>query len=118
MGTVYLVGAGPGDPKLITRRGAELLRRADVVLHDALVGPEVLALVNPAAELIDVGRRSRETRWLDQDRINRLLVELAAQHEVVVRLKGGDPLVFGRGGEEALVLAESGVPFEIVPGIT
>ena len=118
MGTVYLVGAGPGDPKLITRRGAELLRRADVVLHDALVGPEVMALVRPAAELIDVGRRSRETRWLDQDRINHMLVELAAEHEVVVRLKGGDPLVFGRGGEEALVLAEAGVPFEIIPGIT
>src|SRR5688572_7858396 len=118
MGTVYLVGAGPGDPKLITRRGAELLRRADVVLHDALVGPEVLTLARPEAELIDVGRRAGETRWLNQDRINRLLVELAAEHEVVVRLKGGDPLVFGRGAEEALVLADARVPFEIIPGIT
>src|SRR5688572_9260893 len=118
MGTVYLVGAGPGDPKLITRRGAELLRRADVVLHDALVGPEVLTLARPEAELIDVGRRAGETRWLNQDRINRLLVELAAKHDVVVRLKGGDPLVFGRGAEEALVLADARVPFEIIPGIT
>src|SRR5690606_15207182 len=118
MGTIYLVGAGPGDPRLVTRRGAELLRRADVVLHDALVGPEVLALASPHAELNDVGRRAGETRWLTQDRINRMLVELAARHAVVVRLKGGDPLVFGRGAEEALVLADAGVPFEIVPGVT
>lgn len=118
MGTVYLVGAGPGDPKLITCRGWELLHRADVVLHDALVGPELLAMVSPRAEVIDVGRRAGETRWLTQERINRMLVELADQHSVVVRLKGGDPLVFGRGAEEALVLAEAGVPFEIVPGVT
>ena len=118
MGTAYLVGAGPGDPKLITRRGAELLRRADVVLHDALVGHGVLELANPAAEMIDVGRRSGEARLLDQGRINRLLVALTRRHAVVVRLKGGDPLVFGRGGEEALALALAGVPFEIVPGVT
>ena len=118
MGTVYLVGAGPGDPKLITRRGAELLRRADVVLHDALVGHGLLELANPAAEMIDVGRRGSESRWLTQERINRLLVRLTRKHAVVVRLKGGDPLVFGRGGEEALSLAHAGVPFEIVPGVT
>lgn len=118
MGTVYLVGAGPGDSKLITRRGAELLRRAEVVLHDALVGQEVLALSRPEAELIDVGRRAGEMRWLTQERINRLLIGLAADHEVVVRLKGGDPLVFGRGGEEALALADANIPFEIVPGVT
>jgi uroporphyrinogen III methyltransferase/synthase len=117
MGTAYLVGAGPGDPKLLTRRGAELLRRADVVLHDALVDPGLLALA-PRAEIIDVGRRAGESRWLTQERINRLLIELTRRHGVVVRLKGGDPLVFGRGGEEALALAQAGVLFEIVPGVT
>lgn len=117
MGTAYLVGAGPGDPGLITRRGAELLRRADVVLHDALVEPALLALA-PTAEIIDVGRRAGEVRWLTQDRINRLLIELSRRHRTVVRLKGGDPLVFGRGGEEALALAQAGIPFEIVPGVT
>ena len=117
MGTAYLVGAGPGDPKLITRRGAELLRCADVVLHDALVDHALLTLA-PTAEIIYVGRRAGETRLLTQERINRLLVELTGTHAVVVRLKGGDPLVFGRGGEEALALARAGVPFEIVPGVT
>jgi uroporphyrinogen III methyltransferase/synthase len=117
MGTAYLVGAGPGDPKLLTRRGAELLGRADVVLHDALVDPALLALARHA-EIIDVGRRAGESRWLTQERINRLLIELTHRHDVVVRLKGGDPLVFGRGGEEALALAQAGVPFEIVPGVT
>ena len=118
MGTAYLVGAGPGDPKLITRRGAELLRRADVVLHDALVSHSILEMANPAAEIIDVGRRAGESRWLTQERINRLLVDLARKHAIVVRLKGGDPFVFGRGGEEALALVQAGVPFEIVPGVT
>jgi len=118
MGTAYLVGAGPGDPKLITRRGAELLRQADVVLHDALVGHGLLDLVNPAAEMIDVGRRAGEMGQYDQGRINRLLISLTRRHATVVRLKGGDPLVFGRGGEEALALAFAGVPFEIVPGVT
>lgn len=117
MGTAYLVGAGPGDPKLLTRRGAELLARADVVLHDALIDPGILGLAR-RAEIIDVGRRAGESRWLTQERINRLLVELARRHAVVVRLKGGDPLVFGRGGEEALALARAGIPFEIVPGVT
>ena len=118
MGTAYLVGAGPGDPKLITRRGAELLRRAEVVLHDALVDHGLLELANPAAEMIDVGRRAGEARRINQGRINRLLVTLTRRHAIVVRLKGGDPLVFGRGGEEALALALAGVPFEIVPGVT
>jgi uroporphyrinogen III methyltransferase/synthase len=117
MGTAYLVGAGPGDPKLLTRRGAELLARADVVLHDALIDPGILGLAR-RAEIIDVGRRAGESRWLTQERINRLLVELARRHSLVVRLKGGDPLVFGRGGEEALALARAGIPFEIVPGVT
>ena len=118
MGTAYLVGAGPGDPKLITRRGAELLRRADVVLHDALVDYGLLELANPSAEMIDVGRRAGEARLFNQGRINRLLIDLTRRHAIVVRLKGGDPLVFGRGGEEALALALAGVPFEIVPGVT
>ena len=118
MGIAYLVGAGPGDAQLITRRGSELLGRADVVLHDALVSPDVLALASPEAELIDVGRRSGESRWLTQERINRMLVELVHRHDVVVRLKGGDPFVFGRGAEEALALAQAGVRFEIVPGVT
>ena len=87
MGIAYLVGAGPGDPKLITRRGAELLRRADVVLHDALVGHGVLELVNPGAEMIDVGRRAGEARLLNQGRINRLLIALTRRHSIVVRLK-------------------------------
>ena len=118
MGTAYLVGAGPGDPKLITRKGAELLRRADVVLHDALVDHGLLELANPAAEMIDVGRRAGEARQFSQSQINRLLITLTRRHAVVVRLKGGDPLIFGRGGEEALALALAGVPFEIVPGVT
>lgn len=116
-GKVYLVGAGPGDPGLLTRKGARLLRRADVVIHDALVGEAVLDLIGPEARRIDVGKRygGRGTR---QRRINELLVECARESRVVVRLKGGDPFVFGRGGEEALALAAAGVRFEVVPGVT
>ncbi|HEX6199099.1 MAG TPA: uroporphyrinogen-III C-methyltransferase [Thermoanaerobaculia bacterium] len=118
MGTVYLVGAGPGDPGLITRRGEALLRRAGAVLHDALVDPRLLAWPPPGAEILDVGRRAGGRRALDQASIVAALIERARRHEVVVRLKGGDPFVFGRGGEEALGLASAGVPFEVVPGVT
>lgn len=118
MGTVYLVGAGPGDPNLVTRRGEALLRRADVVLHDALIDPRILTWAPARAEIVDVGHRAGESRRLDQEGINRLMIDRARVHPVVVRLKGGDPFVFGRGGEEALALAEASVPFEVVPGVT
>jgi uroporphyrinogen III methyltransferase/synthase len=115
-GKVYIVGAGPGDPGLITRRGAELLGRADVVAYDRLVNAELLKLA-PQAELVDVGKRPGQSAE-GQARINEVLIDEARKGHVVVRLKGGDPFVFGRGGEEAELLAEAGIPFEIVPGVT
>ena len=116
-GTVYLVGAGPGDPELLTVRGHNLLRAADVVVHDALVNRALLELAPPEAPRYDVGRRAGE-KLLPLEEVSRMLVELARHHRTVVRLKGGDPFVFGRGGEEALALRAAGVPFEVVPGIT
>lgn len=114
---VYLVGAGPGDPGLLTLRAARLLRRADVLLHDALVDPRVLELASDSAERIDVGKRCGAHRS-SQEQIHELLISAARRARVVVRLKGGDPLIFGRGGEEAHALRAAGVRFRIVPGIT
>ena len=115
--TVYLVGAGPGDPGLLTVRGAELLARADVVVHDRLASAALLDLAPPDAERIDVGKAPGRVAMVQGD-IDRLLVERGATGATVVRLKGGDPFVFGRGGEEAEALRAAGVPFEVVPGVT
>jgi uroporphyrin-III C-methyltransferase len=116
-GKVYLVGGGPGDPELLTLKAARILARAEIVLHDALVSREVLALVAAGAELIDVGKRCGR-KLLTQEEINALMVSYAQSHQVVVRLKGGDPLLFGRAGEEIAALRQAGVACEIVPGIT
>ena len=116
-GIVFLVGAGPGDPELLTLKAARLLREAEVVVHDRLVGPGILALANPAAELIYVGKE-RSRHFMRQTEINALLVRRGQRGQRVVRLKGGDPLIFGRGGEEIEALREAAVRFEIVPGVT
>lgn len=114
--TVYLVGAGPGDPGLLTVRGAELLARADVVVHDRLIAHELLDNVRPGAVLIDAGKVPGAPSR--QSEINAVLVEHGRAGRLVVRLKGGDPFVFGRGGEEAEALQEAGVRYEIVPGVS
>jgi len=116
-GSVWLVGAGPGDPGLLTLHALHALEQADVVLHDALVPEAILALVNPRARLEPVGKRAGQPS-AKQLRINQRLVEHATAGRRVARLKNGDPFVFGRGGEEALALAAASIPFRIVPGIT
>ena len=116
-GKVYLVGAGPGDPGLMTIKGKTLLEHADVVIYDALVSPPILEMINPQAERIDAGkRRGRHSKL--QDETNQLLIEKAQSHAVVVRLKGGDPFVFGRGGEEMEALIKAGIAVEVIPGVT
>jgi uroporphyrin-III C-methyltransferase len=116
-GKVYLVGAGPGDPELLTLKALRLLRTADVVLHDDLVTPEILNLISPAAEVKNVGKRCG-SKIIRQEEINFLMVTYAAAGRNVVRLKSGDPLIFGRAGEEIDALRHSNVDYEIVPGVT
>jgi len=114
---VYLVGAGPGDPELLTVKAARLLEAADIVLHDSLVSAEILALISQRAEIIDVGKRAGQ-KLLTQDEINALLVSYAETKTTVVRLKGGDPSMFGRAGEELEALRRAKIPYEVVPGIS
>jgi uroporphyrinogen III methyltransferase / synthase len=116
-GKVYLVGAGPGDPGLITVKGKECIQKADILIYDYLASPTLLRYANKKAEMIYVGKKGGD-HTLSQDGINNLIVEKAKTGAIVTRLKGGDPFIFGRGGEEAEVLIEAGIPFEVVPGVT
>lgn len=116
-GRVYIVGAGPGDPELITLKGVSALAKADVVLYDRLINPTLLQHA-PNAEHVYVGKRSRRTPFNEQERIESLMVSYARMHKTVVRLKGGDPFVFGRGGEEALALLAENIPFQVIPGVS
>jgi uroporphyrin-III C-methyltransferase len=117
LGFVHLVGAGPGDPGLLTLRAAELIGRAQVIVHDRLIHPDVLRLTRGPTRIVDVGKEGGGAHT-EQESINRLLIRHARQGREVVRLKGGDPFVFGRGGEEALALAAAGIPFDVVPGVS
>jgi uroporphyrin-III C-methyltransferase len=117
MGKVYLVGAGPGDPDLITVKGLRCIREADVILYDRLVNKELLEYAKPDVELINCGKLP-DYHLLQQETINRFLVKYARKGKIVTRLKGGDPFVFGRGAEEAEECQKAGIPYEIVPGVT
>jgi uroporphyrin-III C-methyltransferase len=117
LGKVYLLGAGPGDPGLMTLKGKGLLECADVVIYDALVSPAILDMINPQAEKINAGKRMGRHSLL-QEQTTQLLIEKAQAHAMVVRLKGGDPFIFGRGGEEMAELVQAGISVEVVPGIT
>ncbi len=117
IGKVYLVGAGPGNPELLTLKAVRLLQEAEVVIYDRLIGKEILEFADSNAELIFVGKASGH-HTLPQPKINTLLIQKAKENKRVVRLKGGDPFIFGRGGEEALACQEEGIPFEVVPGVT
>lgn len=117
MNKVYLIGAGPGDPDLLTVKAVRILQQAEVVLHDALVSPAILALLSSTANIIDIGKR-RGHKLLTQDEINALLVHYGQRTKITVRLKGGDPTIFGRAGEEIQALRDAGIEYEIVPGIT
>ncbi|GAC1701332.1 MAG: hypothetical protein NVS9B4_04410 [Candidatus Acidiferrum sp.] len=114
---VYIIGAGPGDPELLTVKAQRILRTADVVFHDELVSPEILGVVRPSAEIQNVGKRCGQ-KVISQEEINFRVVSQACEGRTVVRLKGGDPLIFGRAGEEMDALRRAGIDFEIVPGIT
>ena len=116
-GKVYLVGAGPGDPELITVKGLKLIQKADVIVYDFLINKELLAFARKDAELICVGKSS-SYHTMKQEEINKLLAEKANQHQIVVRLKNGDPFVFGRGAEESIYLSEQNIPFEVVSGVS
>ncbi|MGZ3635338.1 MAG: uroporphyrinogen-III C-methyltransferase, partial [Syntrophales bacterium] len=116
-GKVYIIGAGPGDPGLFTIKGLRCLKEADVIIYDHLVNEEIIHQAKESTRLIYAGKKGGE-HTLPQDEINRLLLEEARQGNVVARVKGGDPFIFGRGGEEAEILAQSGIPFEVVPGVT
>lgn len=117
MGKVYLVGAGPGDQELLTLKAYRLIKSADVILYDRLINPYIITLAKPECELVYVGKEDGK-HTLEQEKINHLLLYYAHTKDIVVRLKGGDPFVFGRGGEEALFLAQHGVEFEVVPGVS
>ena len=116
-GKVYLVGAGPGDPELLTLKALRVLKAADAVLHDDLVAPEILQLISPSAQVHDVGKRCGKKK-IQQEEINFLMIGLADSGLQVVRLKSGDPMIFGRAGEEIEALRRADIPYEIVPGVT
>jgi len=117
MPKVYLTGAGPGDVELLTLKAVRVIQNADVLIYDRLVNPEILEMVKPSCDLIYVGKEDKR-HTLPQDDINELIYQASLKYENVVRLKGGDPFVFGRGGEEALYLFERNIEFEIIPGIS